>query len=96
MENLGEGESYILLLKSEMRALKTFILEQIYIIKKNFEDSNNQVSNQAKETPFMSFLKEELLFLKDENKTKNLMLETLLDNSKYTIATNQLRLKIKL
>ena len=42
LENLNEGESEGISLRAEIQALKTFFLYQIYVIKKNAEDSNNQ------------------------------------------------------
>ena len=84
MEYLDVGElgiSPAISLRSEINALKSFFLEQIYVMKKSIEDSNNK-EEKVTDSALMNCLKEQLAFLREENKIKNHLIQSLIDNAK--------------
>ena len=66
-------------LNAELKALKSFIREELYLMKKMTEDLQGQ-----KATPNHSvaaeFLKEELIYLRNENLTKTQIIKTITEN----------------
>ena len=66
-------------LNAELQALKSFIREELYLMKKMTEDLQGQ-----KATPNHSvaaeFLKEELIYLRNENLTKTQIIKTITEN----------------
>ena len=64
---------------AELQALKSFIREELYLMKKMIEDLQGQ-----KATPNHSvvaeFLKEELIYLRNENLTKTQIIKTITEN----------------
>ena len=71
-ENLRE-------LATEMKVMKSFIIEQMLLVKNSVDDK--YVNNtQLHEKPNEKCLTEEIYHLREENKTKNCIIQTLMEN----------------
>ena len=66
-------------LRVEVTALKSFIMEQLYVIKKSVEDfrSENSTPNNLE---LIETLKEEIRYLRNENITKTYIIKSLTEN----------------
>ena len=79
-----------------MTALKSFIMEQLYVIKKSMKDfhSENITPNNLK---LIETLKKEIRYLRNENKTKIYIIKSLTGNQAtgYVKATTTPKLHLK-
>ena len=79
--DVGElGNSDTISLRCEISALKSFFLEQIYVMKKSIESYNNK-EEKAIDSALMNSLTEQIAFLREENKIKNYFIQSLIDNT---------------
>ena len=63
-------------------ALREFILEQLYVVQKSVKDLKNQ--QQAPEKlPLFEYTKEEIVYLRAENKKKTKIIKVILENQSY-------------
>ena len=68
----------------ELTALKLFVQEQFYIIKKQLEET---FPESTKQLPFSS-LRSEIEYLREENRTKTLIIKQLAENKAMTCSCN--------
>ena len=68
----------------ELTALKLFVQEQFYIIKKQLEET---IPESTKQLPFSS-LRSEIEYLREENRTKTLIIKQLAENKAMTCSCN--------
>ena len=66
-------------LNAEVKALKSSIIEQLYVIKKSIQDIKGQ-ENIPNTSVLIQSLKEELNFLRNENLTKTSIIKSLTEN----------------
>ena len=66
-------------LNAEVKALKSSIIEQLYVIKKSIQDIKGQ-ENIPNTSVLIQSLKEELNFLRNENLTKTSIIKSLTGN----------------
>ena len=71
-------------LNEEVKALKSFIIEQLYVIKKSIEDIKGQ-ENILNSSVLMQSLKEELNCLQNENLTKTSIIKSLTENHRVPV-----------
>ena len=64
----------------ELTTLKLFVQEQFYIMKKQLEETTPE---STKQLPF-SFLRSEIEYLREENRTKSLIIKQLTENKSMT------------
>ena len=64
----------------ELTALKLFVQEQLYIMKKQLEET---IPESTKQLPFSS-LRSEIEYFKEENRTKTLIIKQLTENKSIT------------
>ena len=65
---------------TELTALKLFVQEQLYIMKKQLEET---IPESTKQLPFSS-LRSEIEYFKEENRTKTLIIKQLTENKSMT------------
>ena len=66
-------------LATEMKVMKSFIIEQMLLVKNSVDDK--YVNNtQLHEKPNEKYLTKEIYHLREENKTKNCIIQTLMEN----------------
>ena len=73
----------LLSLSTEIDALKSFVLEEIFVIKKTVQDIQEPPNNKKTNNDYIMSLIEQKNFLKEENKTKNTIIQILLENQSY-------------
>ena len=56
---------------TEINALKLFVLEQVFVIKKTIQDIQELPNNKETNNGYVTSLTDQINFLKEENKTKN-------------------------
>ena len=68
-------------LNAEVKALKSFIIEQLYVIKKSIEDFKGQENiPNSDSSVLIQSLKEELHYLRNENLAKTSIIKSLTEN----------------
>ena len=65
---------------TELTALKLFVQEQLYIMKKQLQET---IPESTKQLPFSS-LRSEIEYLREENRTKSLIIKQLTENKSMT------------
>ena len=73
----------LLSLSTEINALKSFVLEQVFVIKKTLHDIQELPNNKETNNGYVTSLTDQINFLKEENKTKNTIIQILLENQSY-------------
>ena len=68
----------------ELAALKLFVQEQFYIMKKQLEET---IPESTKQLPFSS-LRSEIEYLREENRTKTLIIKQLTENKAMACSCN--------
>ena len=61
----------LLSLSTEINALKSFVLEQVFVIKKTIQDIQELPNNKETNNAHVTSLTDQINFLNEENKTKN-------------------------
>ena len=86
MESKCEEVSGIESLRHEFQAFKSFFVEQVHLIKhrKLFES----YGNDDNDTRYINTLINQINFLKEENQTKNIMIQSLLDRCSINFDNN--------
>ena len=86
MESKCEEVSGIESLRHEFQAFKSFFVEQVHLIKhrKAFEN----YGNDDNDTRYINTLINQIIFLKEENQTKNIMIQSLLDRCSINFGNN--------
>ena len=64
----------LLSLSTEINVLKSFVLEQVFVIKKTMQDIQELPNNKEPNNGYVKSLTDQIKFLKEENKTKNTMI----------------------
>ena len=73
----SDSENDLTKLKTELLALKMFVSEQIYLLKQSVGTPNNNSDNYIKS------LEEQICYLKEENKIKNSIMQSLVHQNTY-------------
>ena len=73
----------LLSLSTEINALKSFVLEQVFVIKKTLQDMQELPNNKETNNGYLTSLTDQINFLKEENKTKNTVIQILSENQSY-------------
>ena len=73
----------LLSLSTEINTLKSFVLEQVFVIKKTLQDIQELPHNKETNNGFITSLTDQINFLKEENKTKNTIIQILSENQSY-------------
>ena len=73
----------LLSLSTEINALKSFVLEQVFVIKKTLQDIQELPNNKETNNGYLKSLTDQINFLKEENKTKNTIVQILSENQSY-------------
>ena len=73
----------LLSLSTEINALKSFVLEQVFVIKKTLQDMQELPNNKETNNGYLMSLTDQINFLKEENKTKNTVIQILSENQSY-------------
>ena len=73
----------ILSLSTEINALKSFVLGQVFVIKKTLQVIQELPNNKETNTGYITSLTDQINFLKEENKTKNTIIQMLSENQSY-------------
>ena len=73
----------LLSLSTEINALKSFVLEQVFVIKKTLQDIQELPNNKETNNGYVTSLTDQINFLKEENKTKNTIIQILSENQSY-------------
>ena len=73
----------LLSLSTEINALKSFVLEQVFVIKKTLQDIQELPNNKETNNGYITSLTDQINFLKEENKTKNTIIQILSENQSY-------------
>ena len=73
----------LLSLSTEINALKSFVLEQVFVIKKTLQDIKELPNNKETNNGYVTSLTDQINFLKEENKTKNTIIQILSENQSY-------------
>ena len=68
---------------TEINALKSFVLDQVFIIKKTKQDIQKHPNNKETNNDYVMWLIDEIKFLKEENKKKNSIILILSENQSY-------------
>ena len=86
MESKCEEVSGIESLRHEFQAFKSFFIGQVHLIKhrKAFEN----YGNDDNDTRYINTLINQIIFLKEENQTKNIMIQSLLDRFSINFGNN--------
>ena len=80
IQNLNEK---LLSLSTEINALKSFVLGQVFVIKKTLQDIQELPNNKETNNGYLKSLTDQINFLKEENKTKNTIVQILSENQSY-------------
>ena len=73
-------------LRREMTHLKSFVIDQIYLVNRNKENNNNNINeNNRNNRHHITYLEHENEFLRTELKSKNLIIQMILENQQPTI-----------
>ena len=67
----------LLSLSTEINALKSFVLEQVFVITKTLQDIQELPNNKETNCSYLTSLTDQITFLKEENKTKNTIIQIL-------------------
>ena len=70
----------LLSLSTKINALKSFVLEQVFVIKKTLQDIQELPNNKETSNGYIKSLTDQINFLKEENKTKNTIIQSLSEN----------------
>ena len=73
----------LLSLSTEINALKSFVLEQVFVIKKTIQDIQERPNNKETNNDYVTSLTAQINFLKEENETKNTIIRILSENQSY-------------
>ena len=73
----------LLSLSTEINALKSFVLEQVFVIKKTLQDIQELPNNKETNNGYVTSLTDQINFLKEENKTKNTIIQILSENQSH-------------
>ena len=73
----------ILSLSIEINALKSFVLEQVFIIKRTIQGIQERPNKKETNNVYVTSLTEQINFIKEENKTKNTIIQILSENQNY-------------
>ena len=65
----------LLSLSTEINTLKSFVLEQVFVIKKTIQDIQELPNNKETNNGYVTSLTDQINFLKEENKTKNTIIQ---------------------
>ena len=68
---------------TEINELKSFVLEQVFVIKKTLQDMQELPNNKETNNGYVTSLTDQINFLKEENKTKNTIIQILSENQSY-------------
>ena len=71
-------EENVSVLNTEITALRSFIIEQLLVIKKTAKETSSVGSSQSE----LNRLQDEITYLREKYKTKNCIIQTLLENQK--------------
>ena len=70
-------------LSFKINALKSFVLEQFFVTKKTIQDIRECPNNKETNNGYLTSLTGQISFLKEENKTKNTVIQILSENQNY-------------
>ena len=73
----------LLSLSTEINALKSFVLEQVFVINKTLKDIQELPNNKETNNSYVTSLTDQINFLKEENKTKNTLIQISSENQSY-------------
>ena len=73
----------LLSLSTEINALKSFVLEQVFVINKALQDIQELPNNKETNNGHVTSLTDQINFLKEENKTKKTIIQFLSENQSY-------------
>ena len=73
----------LLSLSTEINALKSFVLEQVFVINKTLKDIQELPNNKETNNSYVTSLTDQINFLKEENKTKNTIIQISSENQSY-------------
>ena len=73
----------LLSLSTEINALKSFVLEQVFVIKKTLQDMQELPNNKETNNGYVTSLTDQINFLKEDSKTKNAIIQVLSENQSY-------------
>ena len=73
----------LLSLSTEINALKSFVLEQVFVIKKTLQDIQELPNNKETNNGYVTSLTDQINFLKEENKIRNTIIQILSENQSY-------------
>ena len=68
---------------TKINALKSFVLEQVFAIKKTLQDMQELPNNKETNNGYVTSLTDQTKFLKEVNKTKNTIIQILSENQNY-------------
>ena len=68
---------------TEINELKSFVLEQVFVIKKTLQDMQELPNNKETNNGYVTSLTDQTKFLKEVNKTKNTIIQILSENQNY-------------
>ena len=80
---IQELNKKLLSLSTEINTLKSFVLEQVFAIKKTLQDIQELPNNKETNNGYVTSLTDQINFLKEENKTKNAIIQILSENQSY-------------
>ena len=67
-------------LRAEFLAFKMFVTEQFYLLKQSLGIPKQPPHTSSSSEVYINYLKEEIQYLKEENKTKNSIIQSLLQH----------------
>ena len=70
----------LLSLSTEIYALKSFVLEHVFVIKKTVQDIQEVPNNKETNNGHVTSLTDQINFLKEDKKTKNTIIQILSEN----------------
>ena len=73
----------LLSLTTEINALKSFVLEQVFLTKKTLQDIQELSNSKETNNGYVTSVTDQINFLKEENKTKNTIIQILSENQSY-------------
>ena len=85
-----DDQEEITKLKTELVALKSFIIEQLHFIKQSIHEPKERQKN-IQQDAYISSLLEQVDYLKDKNKTKNSIIKSLTNPNSALNSKNYLR-----
>ena len=68
---------------TKINALKSFVLEQVFAIKKTLQDMQELPNNKETNNGYVTSLTDQINFLKEDSKTKNAIIQVLSENQSY-------------